>query len=200
VADEATLVKPPQARRGSGLSEVRLECGAEWGWPAGRVYVKSQHNYTCRPAWRLWRRTPTLLREYRALQACSRLGIKVPLVLDYAQRGLEARLVLAEIDGAVALPEALARPDADRPRILLELGQVLARLHAAGWAHGALYGDHILVRSGATIEVFLIDFEKARRSRRLAAADLARLLRRSPFLTDADRRCLLDAYRRAAQG
>jgi len=197
VADDATLVKPPQARRGSGLSEVRLEPGAGWGLPAGRVYVKSQRNYTCRPAWRLWRRTPTLLREYRALQACRRLGINVPQVVHYAQQGLEARLVVAEIEGALPLADALAQPGADRRRILVELGEVLARLHAAGWSHGALYGEHILVRAGRVIEVFLIDFEKARRSRRLAAADLARLLRRSPFLTDSDWRCLLDAYGRA---
>ena len=197
MAETSNLVKPPQYRRGSGASEVRIEDGASWGLPGVRVYVKRQQNYTCRPAWRLWRRTPTLRRELRALEACRALGFDVPTVVHFRQQGLDAELAIGEITGALPLQAALAQAGADAPEVLGRVGRTIARLHDAGWSHGALYSDHILVRPGRHGEVFLIDFEKARRSRRLAAADLERLLRRSTFLSDAERQCLVESYRAA---
>ncbi len=169
-------VKPPQSRGGKGVSAVYLEPAARWGSGTGRVYVKRQEGYFCRPAWRAFRRTPTLRRELRGLIACGRLEVPVPAVVAYREDGLRAELVLQEVPGALPLDQALDRHGRDRAAILDDLATVIARLHRGGWTHGALYPDHILVRD-RVLDVVLIDLEKARRSRLRRRSDLDRFWR-----------------------
>jgi tRNA A-37 threonylcarbamoyl transferase component Bud32 len=188
-------VKPPQSRRGRGFSVVHIEPGPAWGLSGGRVYVKRQEAYWCRPVWRLFRRTPTLRRELRGLLACMRLGVDVPGVVHYEDDGTRATLVLTEVAEALPLDQALARPDADRAAILRSVADAIARLHAGGWSHGALYAAHILVRAGAPHPVVFIDLEKASFSPLQRRQDLNRLIRRSRFLGPDDARTLIDQYR-----
>lgn len=170
-------VKPAQSRDGKGTSAVFLEPASDWGAGDGQVYVKRQTAYWCRPAWRGFRRTPTLRRELRGLTACRRLGVAVPDVVVYRQEGPHAVLVLEEVTHALPLDRALAAPGADRADIVGNVAGTIGRLHRGGWTHGALYPDHILVRPGPGHEVVLIDLEKARRSRLRRASDLDRFWR-----------------------
>ena len=80
-----------------------LEPGDRWGRPAAQVYAKRQRAYYCRPVWRLFRRTPTLRRELRALRACCALGIPVPDVVAYHESGPEAELVIEAVQGGRSL-------------------------------------------------------------------------------------------------
>lgn len=193
--DEQHPIKPPQSRRGRGFSVVHIEPGPAWGLSGGRVYVKRQEGYWCRPAWRLFRKTPTLRRELRGLFACMRLGVDVPGVVHYEDDGKRATLVLTEVAEALPLDQALARPGADRAAILRSVADAIARLHAGGWSHGALGGPHILVREGAAAPVVLIDLEKARFSPLQRRQDLNRLIRRCRFLGPDDARALIAQYR-----
>jgi tRNA A-37 threonylcarbamoyl transferase component Bud32 len=181
------LVKPPQSRDGRGISAVYLEPAERWGLEPGQVYVKRQEEYYCRPAWRLFRRTPTLRRELRALTACHRLDIPVPEVVRYDEQGPNAELVIAEIADSQPLGDSLKERAAERHAILDRVAQTVARLHRAGWYHGALYPTHILVGRAPSLDVTLIDFEKARRSRYRRREDLDRLLRYlAPLLERAE--------------
>jgi tRNA A-37 threonylcarbamoyl transferase component Bud32 len=189
------LVKPPQSRDGHGVSAVYLEPGDRWGRPDVRVYAKRQHAYHCRPVWRLFRRTPTLRRELRALRACRALGIPVPEIIAYRESGPEAELVVAEVRDGRALHAALADHPASRERILDLAADVIAHLHRAGWTHGALYPQHVLVGPAPECRVTLIDLEKARRSRLKRRRDLDRLLRYlTPHLVEGEADRLLERY------
>lgn len=182
----AEPVKPPQQRRGRGFSVVQRVPGSEWGQACPEVFVKTQRDYWCRPPWRLWRRTPTLRRELRALRALCRIGLAVPRVIDYREDAGGAELVVEGVVGALPLDEALARPEARRDRIVANAARAVALLHRSGWIHGALGDEHILVQPALADRVVLIDFEKARRNGALAGRDLARLWRHVSGLTEAE--------------
>ena len=187
-------------RRGKGTSRVGLaDAGA---WPelgtTGRVYVKRQQAFFCRPAWNAFRRTPTLRREARFIAQARVLGVNVPEVVLY-QEGSDDRalLVLREIDGAVDLEQSLLSLDMrERLDLFKNIGKTLAKLHSARIMHGAVYPKHVLVEVGSP-RVWLIDLEKARRvpfRSSAATRDIARLVRHAPFMTDADLDALVSAY------
>ena len=192
------LVKPPQSRRTRGRSSVHIESGSAWGIEECRVYVKRSTDYICRPPWRGFRATPTLLRERRALVAWRKLKIGTPEIVAYRQEGLNAVLVVREVPGTRSLQEALEMPGADRNQIVTNLAGALARLHRAGWAHGALYSPHILVRPEEGYAVIFIDLEKAKRSRRLRRKDLNRFWRHNRYFTALEV-ALFEAEYRAAR-
>ncbi len=191
-----TPVKPPQSRDGKGSSAVYLQAAEAWGGSSGRVYVKRQESYFCRPAWRAFRRTPTLRRELRGLAACRDLGVPVPAVVAYREDGPRAELVLEEIAGALPLDRALGGAAACRDAIIDGLATVVARLHKGGWTHGALYPEHILASPDGG--VVLIDLEKARRSCFRRRSDLDRFRRHSEgLLTPREAAQFDDRYREA---
>ena len=124
--------------------------GRSWR-TTGRVYVKRQRAFFCRPAWNAFRRTPTLRREARFISQARALGVNVPDVVLY-QEGSDDRalLVLREIDGAVDLEKSLLSLDARERRELFEnIGKMLAKLHSARLLHGAVYPKHVLVEVGS---------------------------------------------------
>lgn len=193
-----TLVKPPQSRHGRGISIVHLVPGDAWGMPGRRVYVKTQFDYCCRPAFRGWRRTPTFLCEYRALSACTAMGLAVPAVVAYRQEGKVAEIVVQEIAGAVPLNTVMQQfTGARRSRVLAHFGAMVGTMHNHGWVHGALGSPHILVQPDADDRVWLIDFDKALPSKRLIPGDLARLWRRTKHLDADDVACFNTAYNKA---
>lgn len=179
------------------MSTVHIEPAASWGAGDGRVYVKRQREYFCRPVWRFGRRTPLLVRELRGLNAARRLGLPVPEVVAFQQADGESVLVLREIAGARALREALLEAGQQRQALVARVGALIGKLHSAGWVHGALYSDHLLVGMGADPVVYLIDFEKATRNPLRRVDDLERFWRRNDYLTDRDRLAFETAYRRA---
>ena len=191
------IVVSTQSRGGKGSSTVSLAAGDQWGMSAGeRAYVKQQVDYCCRPAWRAWRKTPLVAREARALKACEQLGLAVPKVLYFDAGKRAGTLVLAELVDHRPLDTAVAGASTPLRRRLLErTGRYIGLLHRAGWYHGALYAHHILISPDG--EPRLIDFEKARRSRRRRTEDLDRFWRHNQFLNDDDKAAILAAYQQA---
>jgi tRNA A-37 threonylcarbamoyl transferase component Bud32 len=191
----------PPNRRGQGTSSAGIVEAGEWPelGQHGRLYVKRQQAFFCRPAWNAFRSTPTLRREVRYLERARALGVSVPTVVRY-EEGSDGRavLILAEIAGVTDLQQAIeGAPDSTRAQIFENTGKMLVKLHAARVLHGAVYPKHVLVAAAAPHPVWLIDFEKARNvasRRRAAHRDLDRLLRHSPFMADADVGSLLAAY------
>lgn len=140
------------------------------------AYVKEQKGYCCRALWTLGRRVPTLLREYRALRALTQIGLPVPQVLEFDRHGDEARLVIAGVEGALSLSDALRRFPDQAEDILRRVARVVRQLHQSGWNHGALYPDHILIGPAPHHAVTLIDMEKCDRAL-FHGGDLERLRR-----------------------
>ncbi|MEQ8860534.1 MAG: lipopolysaccharide kinase InaA family protein [Pseudomonadales bacterium] len=190
------LVKPAQRRGRDGLSTICIEPAQAWNAGEGRVYVKRQQAYWCRPPWRLYRRTPMLRRELRGLEACRRHGIGVPRVVTYRERGSLSELVLEEVQSATPFDEALAAAP-ERDLVVREVAAAIGRLHGGGWTHGALYPAHILVGAPPDHAVTLIDLEKARHNPLRRHADLARFWRYCPPLTGIERALFERHYRRA---
>lgn len=172
------LVKDVQRRGRKGYSAIRLVSS-----DAGRVFVKSQKDYTCRPAWRCFRKTPTLTREYRALHAFKALHIGVPDIVYFKEENTMAELALAEIRNAVPLDQALE--DTAKVRTVLEtLANLVGKIHRHGWTHGSLRPEHILVRG---TDIFLIDLEKARLGgKNRQRQDVDRLCRSIDFVLKDD--------------
>lgn len=194
------LVKPPQSRRGEGLSYVTIESAADWQAGSGRVFVKHQQDYWCRPIWRVFRRTPLLLRELRGLKACQRMGIEVPRIVAFQNDGVQSKLILTEVVNAQPLDEALARSEVDRSAIINRAAELIGRLHRGGWSHGALYPQHILISRNDDHRATLIDLEKARHNPFKRKADLARFWRHCPALTDSEQAQFNTRYWRVKKG
>ncbi|HEY8495002.1 MAG TPA: lipopolysaccharide kinase InaA family protein [Myxococcota bacterium] len=114
-------------------------------------------------------------REWRALAALHAAGLPVPepLALGALPDG-DRLLVLSWIEGVPFEAALLAAAPPARRALLVVLGRLLARLHAAGWVHGDLHPGNLLVRAGAPV---LLDWQRARRTRapQARARDLARL-------------------------
>ena len=179
-------------RRGAGTSSVAVVDAGAWplGATSGRVFLKRQRAFFCRPAWNAFRRTPTARREVRFLARARAIGVDAPTVAYYGEVGDRAILAVDEISGAVDFERVLAGASGEtRDAIIRSVGAALATLHAARIVHGALYPKHILVGAGDPRRVALIDFEKGRvalTAARASARDLDRLARHAPFLSAHD--------------
>ena len=198
-------VEAPNQRRGgqSGVQRLRTL--------DGRLLYRKQQVDHCYRDWRHPLGEPTVLRERRSLQAFAALGIRVPRLLYCGTRRqagqLQALLVTEALNGFDSLEAIYAHgmqhgwDAALRARIFQQLGQLLARLHAARWQHGCLYPKHIFLRVSphGRVELALLDLEKSRRrltSRRAARHDL-RQLRRHAWWGEAEWRSLASGYRQA---
>ncbi|KPA93150.1 MULTISPECIES: lipopolysaccharide kinase InaA family protein [Pseudomonas] len=191
-------VEEPNRRRG-GESGVQRVTGS-----SGRLlYVKRQVGHIYRSLLHPFGR-PTVLREQAALNNLRMLDVGVPeLVFCGARRGPEgqwqALLVTAALDGFIEIEQWYAQGGRERhgevlhDRLLQELAGTLARMHRGRWQHGCLYIKHVFVRvvgegESASVEVALLDFEKARQrlSRRRAAQHDMKQLRRHSSWNEAD--------------
>ncbi len=104
------------------------------------------------------------LREAQVLEVLQRDGLPGPRCLAAGEDGQGQAFVLTEeVPQTVGLMAALrARPDGRaRRELAARLGETLARLHRAGFAHGDLYAKHVLVRESDS-EVYLLDWQRAR--------------------------------------
>jgi tRNA A-37 threonylcarbamoyl transferase component Bud32 len=153
-------------------------------------------------------------REAQTLRALQQAGIGCP---DWMAVGEDddgrAFLLLAAIGDAVDLQQFLASPAGQRPatrRTLARgLGNVLGRLHAAGFDHPDLYAKHVLVRT-TDLSLHFLDWQRTSRPRRLSwrqrRHDLAALdaTLADNLATLRERLICLRAYltpaRRASQG
>jgi tRNA A-37 threonylcarbamoyl transferase component Bud32 len=139
-------------------------------------------------------------REARTLRNLRQVFGGCPDWIAAGEAGGEAFLLVREVQGAVELVRLLASlPSADRRRLARGIGEELARLHAAGYTHGDLYANHVLV-DPYTERICFIDWQRAVRrdspTRRRAWRDLAALSATlAPVLASArDRLVCLRAY------
>lgn len=198
-------VEPANQRRG-GESGVRLLRQRDPMRPA--LYCKRQVGHTYR-SWRHPFGCPTILREQRAYQALSRLGIKTPDIVYCAARRRhgrwEALLVTEVLDGFVSLEQWYegAHDVALGKAVLRQIAVTLARLHRARWQHGCCYPKHIFVRvypgeeEASRVEIALLDLEKSRRrwcAESASRHDLSQLTRHRGNMPENDLFLLHDAY------
>jgi len=109
--------------------------------------------------------------EARALERCAARGVPAPRLVAWGVAGVNpaARrsfVVTEELAGAERLSAVLAREaplaPAERRALARRLGELVARLHAAGLAHRDLYLDHVFVRGArGEAELFLLDLHRA---------------------------------------
>lgn len=95
-------------------------------------------------------------REARTLSALESAGLPGPRWAACGEIDGRAFVLIEEVPGT-PLPLYLRDNPDERRRVAAELGRLLARLHAAGWAHRDLYAKHVLVADGA---VTLIDWQR----------------------------------------
>lgn len=176
------------------------------------IYIKRQHRLgwgeRLGNAWAGFGWVSLARREARMLEHLHGAGVAAP---EWIAAGEDdqggAFLILKAIPECRDLPDFLRGPVGQRatPRRRLAglLGQALAHVHDAGFAHGDLYAKHVLVHATGTAIHFL-DWQRARRHaeidwpsrwRDLAALDatLANVL-----ANPRDRLACLHAYLRAA--
>ncbi|WP_217477719.1 lipopolysaccharide kinase InaA family protein [Stutzerimonas stutzeri] len=199
-------VEPPNRRRDGESGVQRLP-----NRQGGLLYCKRQIGHLYRSVWHPFGR-PTVLRERDALQAFSRLGVRVPTIAycgTQRQAGQwQALLITEELEDFVSLEQWYADRLDQRygssvhVRMLETIGLTLSRYHRARWQHGCCYPKHIFVKvtgkaDSTLIEIALLDLEKSRRRLHPGAAakhDLRQLARHRDAMPDQDWTLLQGAH------
>jgi tRNA A-37 threonylcarbamoyl transferase component Bud32 len=147
-------------------------------------------------------------REARTLSALRRAGVAVPRWLAYGEDGAGRAFLLVRAEpGAIELRRFLQddRPAWQRRELARRLGDLLARVHAAGFNCPDLSSKHVLVRPRGLVPV-LIDWQRAVRTMRVRWSVRARELAllhvtlADELATPRDRLACLHAYLRRALG
>ncbi|UXY52542.1 lipopolysaccharide kinase InaA family protein [Pseudomonas tohonis] len=192
-------VDAPNTGRGGWSSVFRLDLGD------AAYYLKRQSNYLSRSLARPFGE-PTFAREFRNIQRYQVLDVPALRAAFFAEREVHgerrAILLTRALDGWTELAELLDRwpslGEDQRAAIILAVGTLAHRLHAAGQVHGCFYPKHIFLREiGGHYESCLIDLEKTRPlllGRRDRVKDLEPLVRRANPWGESELRELLVAY------
>lgn len=119
------------------------------------------------------------VREAQVLESLQRDNLPGPRWLATGEDAQgQAFLLVEDVPGAIPLTRALqGMPPRQRRRLAGRLGELLGRLHEAGFFHRDLYAKHVLVAS--TGELHLLDWQRAWRgawiTRAARVRDLAAL-------------------------
>ena len=162
----------PAATGGGRGALMRFQYEQGWGvvrrylrGGVARHFVKEAHVLVNRP-----------LRELRILAYLFQSGTAVPepLGVCWDRRGLLVRGALAthEVE-AVTLLESLAQADVERSDVLGRCGELVREMHDQGVSHADLQVRNILV---GPERLYLVDFDGARRVKRLSSVERARNL------------------------
>ena len=112
-------------------------------------------------------------REQRGLQSVKAHPPLAPAFLGRARTPQGEILLISEFIEGPGLGEALSGSKADTASMLTACGEVIARLHQSGVAHGDLHPGNLLLAEGGPI---LIDFQRSSKNRTHSRTDdLARL-------------------------
>lgn len=186
LAAEVLTDAPAAARRGSVLRATtdrvvsRLTLAG-----VGDVLLKVERSYGLEEAVRGWFHPTRASSEWAAARALVERGVPVPEPLALAERGgaLAGRLtayVGRFLPDVEPLSEVLPRLSAEAAGALLSrVGALIAQMHAAGFDHRDLHPGNVLVGSGASPSLTLIDLHRGRLASPSEAdcdAALARLL------------------------
>lgn len=176
-------VEEPNNRRGgfSGVQRVVLPESGEC------YYVKRQRNHLFRSV-RYPRGRPTLLREWRSMRLCQKIGVPTATVEFFDMRrdkeGWDAILVTRDLRGYVSLDRAYAEDlwsAEQRAEALRAVAGTLLTLHRARRKHGHLYPKEVFVNfDGPRPAVAIVDWELSRyclTAARAARPDVRRMLK-----------------------
>jgi heptose I phosphotransferase len=220
-----TLESTDRHHSKQGRSTARVRFDSAWGQLT--VYLKRHY----RLPWRSrlaalihpsGRHTPASA-EWAHLDQVQRLGIAVPDVVAAGERigpwgALQSFLMVAELVGCLPLNEALPQLESElesvrfeglKRALVLELAEIVARLHVARTFHKDLYLCHFFIDSALGAppgkRLTLIDLHRLGSHRwtalRWRLKDLAQLLYSSyevPCIRDRDRLRFWRMYRKAA--
>lgn len=196
-------VEPPNLRRRGWSGASRLTLAGERPLP---LFVKWQENYCYRSLAYPLRGRPTFHREWRNIALLRAAGIPTLDPVYYGERRVQGRyqavLLTIALDQHQELNALFAGPVDQRlrERVLIEVGDLVRRLHEAGFQHNCLGGNHIMVRHDADhVDLRLLDLEKLKRMyyrAPAAARELARLVRHTPTLPVEDHLRVLGSYMR----
>ena len=147
--------------------------------PTGRpgLIIKGFREKSNRPGWlsvakRLLGQAPWQ-REQRGLRSVQTQPPLAPALRGSARTPEGEVLLISEFIEGPGLGEVLHRGDVDMASTLTACGQVIARLHRSGMAHGDLHPGNLLMAEEGPI---LIDFQRSSKNRpRSRTDDLARL-------------------------
>lgn len=173
------------------------------------LYLKREHRIGGRERLRQWLAgfgwASRCGREAAVIRALHAAGLPCPTVIASGDRGGRAFLLVEELDG-IELRRLLSDgglSPTDRRRLATRLGLAIGELHAAGFTTPDLSAKHVFVDPD-TFEPTLIDWQSARRVRRMADRDrLGALALLHASLADdvaspRERLRFLRAYRRVA--
>jgi heptose I phosphotransferase len=112
-------------------------------------------------------------REAKLLAQLERAALPGPDWVAYGEDTAGRAFLLVAAAPGVALPEYLAQAcPKEKRRVACALGQVLAQLHAAGFAHHDLYAKHIFI---SDTRITLLDWQRGGRRLRQPLRDLITL-------------------------
>jgi tRNA A-37 threonylcarbamoyl transferase component Bud32 len=116
------------------------------------------------------------IREGQLLQRLNALELPAPEWIAQAEWNGQAFLLIARVPEAVDLRIALGQMPRSAQSILArEIGEHLAKVHAAGFDHPDLYAKHVLV-DRASWSITFIDWQRSRSYRQIPIRERARSL------------------------
>jgi len=200
---EASWFEEPNKRRGgwSGVSRYQLHDGT-------LVFIKRQENHFCRDWRSLFRQIPTFRREFKNILTFQKHGIPTLEPIYFGQRTVHGKVQAILVTKALHGFQSLESPEYQslsklellrRANLVSALGETIKRMHDSHFQHNCLYAKHVFIKINPdlTVEVRLIDLEKAKRSffRRTAMLrDLGTLHRHTKGWRSSDRLRFLLAY------
>ncbi len=106
------------------------------------------------------RRSPAR-REFDGLRGLGAAGLPVPEAFGWIERGSRSLVVMGYVPHRETVAQRLIGADAtERRRLVGEVAQITARMHAAGWYHRDLYLNHFVLGPGGGL--VLLDLGRAR--------------------------------------
>ncbi len=147
-------------------------------------------------------------RSWRVAKELIRLGLSTPtpvflveaetpegpsfFVAEKVAGAFEVRHFFRRLNGD---PEAGEFPEVDKGAFLVRLGKLARSIHDAGILYRDLsLGNVLAVPQAGGLELYLIDFNRARLNRKLGALRRTRDICRFPVLEDSHRAAFLDGY------
>jgi tRNA A-37 threonylcarbamoyl transferase component Bud32 len=189
------------------VSRVTLGTGAE----SMRTFLKKEHRVRWRDrfanAWAGFGFRSKSCREMALLRLLRQSGVCCPEVIAAGEAEARAFISTREVDDALDLRCVLQQtPDVgERRRLLRQLGEAIARVHAAGFDQPDLYCKHILVRQRQGENRFcFLDWQRSQKRNRVSwsrrCRDLAALdaTLSNELATNRERLACLRSYLRAA--
>lgn len=202
--------EPPNYRRGGWSGVAYLQLQRPEGGHIG-VFLKRQQNHFCKTLRHPFRGIPTFARELKNIFRFRAASIPTLEPIYYAERdankNMRVILMTEELTGYQSL-ERWSQQWAEegwpalpiKNKILQTMASVIQRMHSQRIRHGCLYAKHLFLKINPqdnSVDVRMIDLEKAKRSLRLLSCqirELAALHKHTPCWRVIDRMRFFNYY------